>query len=362
VRALVLFSAAPLAACSTTSSSPQAASTPPAEQSPVDVTLATAIDAAIADSLDFNGSVLVALDGEVALSGGYGQADHSHGVPNTPNTRFRIGSVTKQFTAMGIVILQSRGQLSVDDRMCAYIQGCPKAWEPVTVEQLLSHTSGLPDFTELPGFDPRVAATPKQTLAEVRGMPLEVEPGGIFSYSNTNYIALGLIVEKVASMPYARFLQQNIFNPLAMDDTGYDTGKDQLAVGYKSGFHAADDIDMSVPYAAGGLYSTTGDLKKWDDALYTEQLAPKDAIATMFTPVAETTDYLGYTYGYGVYLESEGDGSRGHQFHSGGIDGFTAHVGRYPDERLCVVLLTNRESTDDLLRLDYTIANIVRSA
>src|SRR5579884_3801699 len=164
-----------------------------------------------------SGAVLVAQNG-MLFSKGYSLADKDARIPNTPQTRFRIGSITKQFTAMAILILQQDGKLHVQDRICLYIPNCPQDWQPITIEQLLTHTSGIPDYTNFPDF---VATwtqptTPEQLIARFENMPLEFSPGSVFRYSSSGYILLGYIIERVTGESYATFLQQNIFDPLKM--------------------------------------------------------------------------------------------------------------------------------------------------
>jgi CubicO group peptidase (beta-lactamase class C family) len=288
----------------------------------------------------FSGSVLVARDGKVLVSRGYGMANLEDEVSNTPQTRFRLGSLTKQFTAVAVLILQERGALSVQDPVCKYLPQCPAAWQPITVQHLLTHTSGIrnSEYTETIKL-PMSAAN---TIERLKDSPLEFEPGKLFRYSNSNYILLGHIIEKVSGHPYDAFLQENIFRPLQMADTGYDYPRRILkhrAVGYSLRGDAlvhAMYVDMAIPYAAGGLYSTVEDLFRWDQALYTEKLVSKRSLALMFTPFKGN-------YGYGWYIAEQD----GHRFisHSGWIDGFAASFGRYPDDRLTVIILSNLDST-----------------
>jgi len=322
--------------------------------SPEQKELAAQLDDRLAT--DFNGSVLVAREGQILYSKGFGMADAANGIPNTPETRFRLGSITKQFTAMSILILESRGQLSSTDLVCDFVESCPAGWEEITIEHLLAHTSGIFGFTELPDFDDTVAATPQETVAEVADIPLPWKPGQNFSYSNTGYVLLGMVIEKVSGVTYEQFLEENIFGPLGMDASGYDHGDAGLAVGYRTGFDPAPALDMSVPYAAGGLYSTVLDMARWDAALYTEQLVPAEYQEKMFTPLVSITDLAGFGYAYGLSVgESRG---RTEVFHDGGINGFFTFYGRFPDEQVGVVVLTNRENSPDLQSLARFAASL----
>ncbi len=267
--------------------------------------------------------------------------------------------MTKQFTAMAILILESRGFVKQGDPVCDYLDRCPKGWRTVRIEHLLDHTSGIADFTELAGFDGMKAATPAQTVAGVAGIPLTWVPGESFSYTNTGYVLLGMVIEGVSGKTYEAFLHDEIFGPLGMKDSGYEHGDTAgLAVGYADGFNEAEPLDMSVPYAAGGLFSTVLDLERWEEALYTDKLAPAADMTRFFAPLTDSTDRIGFGYGYGQYVGDE-RGSR-LVWHDGGINGFYTQLSRYPDDHTTVVLLTNRESSPDLAVLARGLARTVR--
>ena len=296
----------------------------------------------------FTGAVLVARNSEILLSQGYGWADRENQIPNTPQTKYRLGSITKQFTAMAILILQSREQLNVQERICRYLPECPDSWQEITIHHLLSHTSGIPDLTEFPDFDTFKArpSPPEQTIALFRDKPLDFQPGEKWSYSNSGYILLGYIIEQASGQSYEMFLQQNIFDPLQMTNTSYDHNDGSLATGYtgvSSHWEEPDYIDMTLPYAAGGLYSTVEDLYCWDQALYTEQLVSQESLDLMFTPHAKIAAFgLGYGYGWFVGQMNQ------HQAvsHGGGIDGFITEIRRYIDDKVTIIILSNRETTN----------------
>jgi CubicO group peptidase (beta-lactamase class C family) len=176
----------------------------------------------LTESDDFTGAVLVARNGEILLSKGYGPADQDKNLPNTPHTKFRLGSITKQFTAMAVLILQAQGKLNVQDPACLYISECPAAWKDITIHHLLTHTSGITNFTNFPDYQATKAtpSSPEQTIARFKDKPLDFSPGERWSYSNSGYIVLGYIIEDVSGLSYEAFLQQNIFEPLQMKDTG----------------------------------------------------------------------------------------------------------------------------------------------
>ena len=290
----------------------------------------------------FSGSVLVAKGEQMLFAKGISLANVEHQIPNTPETRFRLGSITKQFTAMAILILQEQGKLSVDDLASKHAPGCPEAWKDVTIHHLLTHTSGIPSFTGLPGYR---AAMPlpspaAKTLDRVREMPLEFTPGEKFNYSNSGYVLLGQIIEQVSGKSYDEFLRESIFQPLGLADTGYDMPEKILphrAAGYRrqgDGVVNAAYLDMTIPHAAGALYSTTLDLHRWSQALDSGKLISSAALAKMFTPGKSN-------YGYGWIIDKQF--GRDRIQHGGGINGFSTFIARYPGEKLCVVVLCNVE-------------------
>ncbi|HZN33747.1 MAG TPA: serine hydrolase [Pirellulaceae bacterium] len=292
----------------------------------------------------FSGSVLVAKGEQVLLAKGLGLANVEHEIPNTPQTKFRLGSITKQFTAMAILILQEQGKLSVEDLASKHVEGTPEAWKEVTIHHLLTHTSGIPSFTGLPGYR---AAMPlpspaAKTLDRVRELPLEFTPGEKFNYSNSGYVLLGQIIEKVSGKSYGEFLRESIFQPLGLADTGYDSPEKILphrAAGYRregDGVANAPYLDMTIPHGAGALYSTATDLHRWSQALASSQLISSGAYEKMFTPGKSN-------YGYGWIIDKQFGRQR--MQHGGGINGFSTFIARYPDEKLCVVVLSNIEGT-----------------
>jgi CubicO group peptidase (beta-lactamase class C family) len=291
----------------------------------------------------FSGVVLIAQHGNILLSQGYGMADRQQNIPNTPQTCFRIASLTKQFTAMTILILEEQGKLTVQDLICSYITNCPKAWEEITIHHLLTHSSGIPNLTSLPGYrsSRSTPSAPLETIARFKDLALNFPPGEKFSYSNSGYILLGYIIEQVSSKPYEEVLQEVIFSPLKLKNTGYDHNANELAVGYSSMVSSlpADYIDMTIPFSAYALYSTVEDLYRWEQALYTEQLLSKTYLDQMFTQQLLLPDnpVLGYGYGWLIW---KGPGPRS-AFHFGSIEGFASYIARYPDDRITIILLSN---------------------
>ena len=288
----------------------------------------------------FMGTVLVARGSDVLLSKGYGSANLEWDIPNTPTTKFRLGSITKQFTAASILMLEERGKLKLDDPIKKYVPEAPAAWEPITIFNLLTHTSGIPNFTNLPEYKTlKLEATPvAKTIAVVRDKPLDFSPGEKMSYSNSGYLVLGYVIERITGASYEKFVTDNIFVPLGMKDSGYDSNTAIIAhraAGYTSsaaGPVNADYVHMSVPHAAGALYSTTEDLLRWEQGLFGGKLISATSLAKMTTPFKSD-------YAFGVMVQTAG-GRKVIQ-HGGGIEGFNTFLAYYPDTKLTVAVLAN---------------------
>ncbi len=224
-------------------------------------------------------------------------------MPNTPQTVFRLGSITKQFTPMAVIMLQERNKLNVQDPICKYLENCPAAWQPVTIRHLLTHTSGIPNFTDFPDFA-KIKALPvthASLIERFKDKPLEFAPGEKFNYSNSGDYLLGVITERASGKSYADFLRENIFATLVMKQTGYDDNKSIIknrAAGYArqgGSIVNASYTDMSVPFASGALYTTTEDLLRCEQSFYTEKLVKRKSLDEMFTPFKE-----GYGYGWSI--------------------------------------------------------------
>ena len=296
----------------------------------------------------FNGTALVAENGKVILRKGYGSADFEWQIPNTPETKFRLGSITKQFTSAVILQLVNERKLSTDAKLADVLPYYRKdTGARITVEHLLTHTSGIPSYTGLPNFMSDVSRDPYEVRAFVEKYcsgDLEFEPGSSFRYNNSGYFILGAIIEQIAGKPYERVLKERIFDPLGMTASGYDTARTLLpkrARGYTqrlAGVINADYLDMSLPYAAGSLYSTVDDLYLWDQALYGEKVLPTALKEQMFTPKLSN-------YGYGWAIRKQPIGAakaeRTTIGHGGGINGFSTLITRVPEDRHMVVLLNN---------------------
>jgi CubicO group peptidase (beta-lactamase class C family) len=289
----------------------------------------------------FMGSVLVARGDKVLFSKGYGFANLEWDIPNTPDTKFRIGSVTKQFTAVLILKLEEQGKLSLSDPVKQYITDAPAAWDKITLFHLLTHTSGLPDFTNLPDY-PKLQTLPTtatQIMARFRDKPLDFQPGEKYKYCNSGYVVLTAVVEKVAGAPYEKFLQDQILTPVGLKDTGYDSATHVIhhrATGYlvnaDNQIENSRYLDMTVPQGAGALYSTTNDLLKWELAMFGGKVLKPSSFEKMTTPVKNN-------YGFGLFIRT---GNKHKMIeHTGGIDGFNTDLAYYPDDKVTIVVLRN---------------------
>jgi CubicO group peptidase (beta-lactamase class C family) len=303
---------------------------------------------ALSRTQNFSGAILVAHQGRVLLKCAYGFANIEWSLPNTPQTRFEIGSLTKQFTATAILHLVEAGKLRLDAPVSTYIPDLPNAWSLITIHQLLTHTSGIPNTAKLSDYGQGLhhRYSPEELIGLVRDRPLDYEPGAKWKYSNTDYYLLGYLIERLSSESYATYLRHHLFGPLGMGDTGYNSYVAILARranGYAredGQLQNAERPDPSIPYSAGAVYSTVEDLFKWDEALYAETIIKRPSQDKMFS------SYKGGSegYGYGWFLASK-DG-RQKQYHEGSTFGFGSFIARYPREHLLVVVLSNQEGTD----------------
>jgi CubicO group peptidase (beta-lactamase class C family) len=338
-------------------SAPAAAAVPRAQPAPLDrAALEKKVDELLnahVKTNSFSGTMLIAKDGTPLVAKGYGYANIEWQIPNTPQTKFRIGSVTKQFTSMLIMQLREQGKVRLEDSACVYVTPCPEAWKPVTIHHLLTHTSGIPTYTGIKSWRDTnmVPKTTEQIVAVVRDLPLQWTPGDKYEYNNSGYFLLGLVIEKATGKKYEQALQEMILTPLGMTDTGYDWSSTIIphrAAGYSgqgAALKNAAALDMQQPYAAGALYSTVEDLLKWDRALYTESLLPEAAKTTMWTPFKN-----GYAYGWNIGEPApELFGGYKRIAHSGGINGFSSVIVRVPEPRLTVIVLANNETANAAL-------------
>jgi CubicO group peptidase (beta-lactamase class C family) len=301
----------------------------------------------------FSGAVLVARDGRPLFRRAYGVANREHDIPNAPETRFRLASASKQFTAAAVLLLEQRGALAVDDLVGEYLSAWPEAWSEVTVQHLLTHTAGLPRLSTQALLDVSgLSLTTPVPFQEVPDLfkpgeelqPPDFEPGAEFAYSNVGYIVLGLLVEEVAGMPLGDFLAREIFGPANMRDTGCEEPAAILprrASGYtriESGLVNAAYVDMRFVNGTGSVYSTVDDLLLWDRVLDSERLLQAPAKERLFTPV-----HADYACGWWIQTKF----GRVVQWHGGNVPGFVAHLVRYPSEKLFIAVLSNAWSDAD---------------
>lgn len=313
----------------------------------------------------FNGSVLVSQAGKIIFKKGYGLANREWDIANDPNTKFRLGSITKQFTSMLIMQLVAEGKIKLDEKMTTYLSDYRKdTGDRVTIHHLLTHTSGIPSYTAFPNYSIDISRNPYSVGDFVRKFcsdTLLFQPGSRYSYSNSGYFLLGAIIEKVTGKKYETVLKKRIFNPLGMNNSGYDHHKTIIpnrATGYgktMDGYVNSRYLDMSVPFSAGALYSTVEDLYLWDQALYTENLLSDDYKALMFKPFINN-----YAYGWGVRIIplTESEDSLQVISHSGGINGFSSLITRLVDDKNLIVLLSNTGGTN-LRGMNLGIINIL---
>ena len=292
----------------------------------------------------FSGTILVARDGKPVFRQAYGLANREWDAPNTLDTHFRIGSLTKQFTSAAILQLAERGKLSLDDRIRKFVPSAPAAWDRVTLRDLLGHTSGIINYTALPDYYAklsRIETSPLDIVHMVANEPLLFEPGARVEYSNTGYVLLGMAIEAASGQPYARYLAANILDPLGLKQTSYDDVTLVLphrATGYRFGqqhWRNAPPMSSSIAYAAGGLYSTVDDLLAWDQALFSGRVISQRSLADM-------TDDHGRGYALGWYVGKAHD--RRLISHGGAVSGFLSILDHFPDDHLTVIVLANNEN------------------
>ncbi len=278
----------------------------------------------------------------------YGLANLELGVPVTTNTVFEIGSLTKQFTAACILLLQQQGKLSVEDLIAQHLKHTPPAWANVTIRHLLTHTSGIKSYTGLGGFEWRQHLTQSEFIQSLGKQALEFAPGTSWKYSNSGYSLLGYIVENVSGTNYWQFLHDQILEPFGMRATR-DRDPGVIITNRADGYEQTNrvlinrDYDLTDIFSAGALTSTVGDLARWNAALDSTNLLSAKSKALMWSPQV-LNDGKATKYGFGWFIEVVD----GHPVigHGGATSGFSASIQRYPDEHLTVILLTN---TDEMI-------------
>lgn len=310
--------------------------------------LADSIDSYLTHSTEyqsFTGSILIAKGDSILFLRSYGYANLEHSIPNSSNTIYRIGSMTKQFTATAIMLLVEENKISIDSKLSDFIPDYPNG-NRITIHQLLTHTSGIPNYTKLPDYASTMClpTTLTELIGRIKNLPLEFEPGSKFKYCDSGYLLLTYIIEKVSGLSYSKFLDKNIFKTLGMNNTGFDDNQliiKNRASGYSTHKESneiinAEYIDMSVPQGAGGLYSTVLDLYKWDRSFYSNILLSKESKEKMFTfYIAD------YGYGWGREIRNNGRISIGH---NGIINGFSSIIHRFIADNTVIVILSNTDN------------------
>jgi D-alanyl-D-alanine carboxypeptidase len=289
----------------------------------------------------FAGSVLVAKDGVALLRQGFGLADRERNVAHGATGKFRLGSLTKQFTATAILQLMERGLLSLDEEIARHYPNAAAHWRGVTLFHLLTHTSGIPSYTSIPGFFRELAQrdrTPREIIALTENEPLEFPPGAQFKYCNGGYILLGQVIERLSGQTYPEYIRKNILLPLGLVGTGYEHVAEivpERVPGYRvqnGRIEPAAYLAMSLPYAAGAIYSTADDLLAWQRALAAAKPISRTSVDLMFA---------NHGYGYGFAWGIQRQFGRRQFVHAGGINGFSVVLSHYPDEDLTVIVLAN---------------------
>ena len=288
-------------------------------------------------------SVLVAQNGDIVYQKGFGYADSEKKIPVTPDTKFKIGSVSKQFTAVAILKLQEEGRIKTDDKLSKYIPDFPRGNE-VTIYQLLTHTSGIHDYNSAPGLDVSKPVTPQALLDIIKKFPYDFNPGERYLYNNSGYFILGYIVSELSGKTLGEYLNETFFKPLGMGNTGiYETNSvlNNEAQGYSINGETvkkADFQEMSWTLGVGSIYSTTIDLYKWNEAIFNGKVLSDATLKTTFTQ-AVLNSGAKVDYGFGWFLIT----NRGFKFiqHSGGVSGFSAYLERQPENNLTVCVLLN---------------------
>lgn len=301
---------------------------------------------AAVDHDHFSGTVLIAFNGVPVFRQSYGMANYELGAAFTPDTVFNVGSLTKQFTAAAILRLQEQGRLNVENRICAYLDNCPDAWRSITIRHLLTHTSGIPNYSRLPNWDEELVVrdyTPRELVDIFRDLPLEFTPGEHHRYSNSGYHLLAMIIERVTGASYASYLSEQFFVPLAMTHTRFNNTRALVpgrATGYYSlgtAFRNASLHSPTIAFGSSGIFSTAGDLLIWDQALHSNRVLSQESRDAMFTPFLDN-----YAYG----LRAGQTLGRRQVNHSGSSQGFSSFMVRFLDDNVTVIVLSNSDAAN----------------
>ena len=310
-------------------------------------------------------SILVSCDGKVLFNRSYGMADKKAKRPNKIDTPFRVGSITKQFTAAAILLLQERRKLKVTDSLTNYFPEWPNG-NKITLHHLLTHTSGLYSYTSHPSFAVQVRKQVDMTslIESIQQKTVHFAPGEEMDYCNSGYLLLGLIVEMVSGKSYGEFLRAEFFEPIGMTETGlHQKGKEPKdeSLGYSKGllgYKLANNWDMSWAGGAGALYSTTGDLHLWNEAVFGGKVLNKESLKAAFSKVKLADESIeGYGYGW-VIGNVNGKPDMPVISHGGGLEGFQSFLLRLPNQRYTIVALANSDSGYDLESMAAYLAGL----
>lgn len=316
--------------------------------------LSQTVDALMSEKYASDGpgaAVLIAKDGEVIYKNAFGLANLELSVPMSPDNVFEIGSITKQFTAVSILMLKEQGKVSLEDDITKYLPDYPTHGHNITVHHLLNHTSGIKSYTSMPGFisNARKDRSPIEVIDFFKDEPMDFDPGERYLYNNSAYIILGYIIEQVSGQDYGSFIEDNIFEPLGMDHSYYGSKSTLIpnrANGYQptqGGYKNADYLSMTFPYAAGSLMSCVEDLLKWEQAIHNNELISAESKALAFTNgKLNNGDPIYYGYGWAVNEINEVSTIE----HGGGIFGYTTYAVYVPSEDVYAVVLSNSNGND----------------
>lgn len=315
------------------------------------------------DSINFSGSILVSQNNEIIHSAGYGFANNELKVPNTPDTQFYIASLTKQFTSLAIMQLQEQGLLNINDSIDKFFPEFPNS-SKITIKHLLIHSAGLHDFTDNWDEIKQLDLSVRDIVDRFKVKELDFEPGAKVIYSSSGYILAGQIIEKVSGMTYADYIESQIFKPLDMSHSTYGYSDDNSlskAIGYKKGI-SQETVNVSQTYAAGALASSVTDFYLWDQSLRDSLLVNKRSQQEIY-PEDRNAQGLGFGtgkfkvvmgLGWGIYETDFGP----EYSHTGNVDGFSAVISRYPNQKAMIVILSNRDRFD-VFTLKNRIAKLV---
>lgn len=314
----------------------------------------TYIDAWVANKR-FSGNLFIAKGDSILYSESFGLANREFDIANSESTKFLIGSITKTFTAYGILLLEQKGKLSLDDKLSIYFPDFPNS-DRISIKHLLTHTSGITDYHAFDKWrnDSKLAIIPEYTLTTLLERPSIFEPGQRFSYTNSGYIFLGLIIEQVSGQTFDQFIREEVLDPIGLSKTGIASNSHfihELASGYTSTPREvlkAEYINYNQPFASGNMYSTPNDLWKFTQALMNNSLLPTRITKEIF---ASST---GYGYGWGI-RNYDGDTAYGH---FGAMNGFVGAMTFIPEGEYFVCFLTNDDNTPEYTIMEDLIGMI----